>query len=469
METSLRDAGVRAPLQIMQSRGGICSAAIARQRPVRLFLSGPAAGVIGGRMVGRGAGVDDLITVDIGGTSCDIALIARSEPIIRAEGLIDGYTVRVPMVDVNAIGAGGGSIAWLDGAGGLRVGPHSAGSEPGPACYGSGGEDATVTDASVVLGYINPAYFAGGALPLQPDLAKRAIETKIARPMGLTMEQAALGIHRVVNAQMVEGIRLVSVRRGFDPRHFALVPLGGGGPLHAIALARELGITRVVVPRHPGVLSAHGLLAAPVEHEASAAFSRPLAGLDIAALRTALAELDERCRALMRSEAVDLGSATVRHYADVCYVGQSYHLEIQLHLDAPQPLERLYRDFLEVHNRVYGHSTESPARIVNVRSVHQVANAAEFLDDSRGGGDARKGQRRILVGEGEWCDAAVYDRAALVTGQEIDGPAIVEQSDTTVLIEPGWRGQVHAAGSLVLSPNLSGLTTGEHHGRQRQD
>ena len=262
LEHGLREAEVGAPLQIMQSRGGIATSAVARTRPVRLFLSGPAAGVIGAKTAGESAGAGNLITVDIGGTSCDIALIEAGKPLVRAEGLVDGFLVRVPMVDVNAIGAGGGSIAWIDGAGGLRVGPHSAGSEPGPACYNAGGQEPTVTDASVVLGYIDPDYFAGGTLKLRPELAHEVIERKIARPLRLSVEEAALGIHRVINAQMTEGIRLVSIRQGFDPRGFALVPLGGGGGMHATALAEELGIKTILIPRHPGVLSASGLLSA---------------------------------------------------------------------------------------------------------------------------------------------------------------------------------------------------------------
>src|SRR6185437_2893971 len=279
MEQDLANGGVRTPLQIMQSRGGISSSTIARQRPVRLFLSGPAAGVIGGLEVGRAAGIEDLITVDIGGTSCDIALISRGQPLIRAEGDIGGYSVRVPMVDVNAIGSGGGSIAWIDGAGSLRVGPESAGSEPGPASYGRGGKRATVTDASIVLGYINPDYFAAGSLKLAPELARKAIKEKIADPLKMSVEEAALGIHRVVNAQMAEAIRLVSIGRGIDPRAYTLLPLGGGGSLHATALARELGIRRIAVPPHPGVLSATGLLFAPIEHEVSTAFPRALGGV----------------------------------------------------------------------------------------------------------------------------------------------------------------------------------------------
>ncbi|MGA8402883.1 MAG: hydantoinase/oxoprolinase family protein, partial [Stellaceae bacterium] len=217
MGQDLAQAGVPAPLQIMQSRGGISAAANAARRPVRLFLSGPAAGVVGGLTVGKSAGAQDLITVDIGGTSCDIALVSGGEPLVRAEGVIDGYTVRVPMVDVTAIGSGGGSIAMLDEAGALRVGPQSAGSEPGPACYGRGGAEPTVTDASLVLGYLDPDYFAGGTLRLDPDRARRAIAPLAAR-MGASVEIAALGIHRVVNAQMAEAMRLVSIGRGIDPR-----------------------------------------------------------------------------------------------------------------------------------------------------------------------------------------------------------------------------------------------------------
>jgi len=458
MEQDLADDGVRTPLQIMQSRGGIISSRIARQRPVRLFLSGPAAGVIGGLEVGRAAGIEDLITVDIGGTSCDIALIHRGQPLIRSEGEISGYAVRVPMVDVNAIGAGGGSIAWIDGAGSLRVGPHSAGSEPGPACYGRGGERATVTDASIVLGYINPDYFAAGSLKLSAELARQTIETTIARPLGMTLERAALGIHRVLNAQMAEAIRLVSIGRGIDPRGYTLLPLGGGGPLHATALARELGIRRIAVPPHPGVLSAAGLLFAQIEHESSVAFPRPITGLDWPAVERALAERDQACAKLMRSEGVPAVQTQTHYFADVCYVGQSYHLEIPLRADAANPIETLYRDFLAAHDRIYGHSTEGPARIVNLRSIHRSAASrptAAASAPAQGNG-AAKGTRDILTAEsGRFIPAKIYDRSALATGCEIHGPAIVEQADTTTLIEPGLRATVAADGPLIITADAS--------------
>src|SRR5262245_17832451 len=453
LEQGLARAGVDAPLQVMQSRGGLAIAEVARQRPVRLFLSGPAAGVIGGQIAGASASSHDLITIDVGGTSADIALVSRRKPMLRSEGVIGGYAVRVAMVDVTTIGSGGGSIAHLDASGGLRVGPQSAGSEPGPACYGHGGEEATVTDASVVLGYLDPDFFAGGRLKLEPAKAVAAIDRKVAKPLGLMTAAAALGIHRVLNAQMAEGIRLVSVRQGIDPRAYALVPLGGAGGIHATALARELAIRRIIVPRLPGVLSAAGLLAAPIEHEVTAEFATPLSTLDLAALREKLGEIDRRSAALMAAEKADAHQVTISYFADVCYIGQSYNLEIPLHPDDADPAGRLYRDFLEAHDRIYGHSVEIPAKIVGVRTVHR-AGGREILSEMRfnpSGGPTEIGRRDIMVaGEAGPVSATVYDRDALTEGFAFAGPAIVQQPDTTTLVEPGWSCTVDAAGNLIL-------------------
>jgi N-methylhydantoinase A/oxoprolinase/acetone carboxylase beta subunit len=453
MEQNLERRGVGAPLQIMQSRGGVASSRVARRSPVRLFLSGPAAGVIGGRAAGEAAGAHDVITIDIGGTSADIALIDRGKPLIAAEGLLDGYAVRVPMVDVNAIGAGGGSIAWLDGAGSLRVGPRSAGSEPGPACYGRGGAEATVTDASIVLGYIDPAYFAGGTMTLEPDLARTAIENRIARPLGMSVEQAALGIHRVINATMAEGIRFVSVKRGIDPRRFDLVPLGGGGPVHATALARELGMRRVIVPLNPGVLSASGLLAAPVEHQAAIALNAPVAQVTRERLARVYAELDARCDALMLTERVARERIECHYLADVCYVGQSYHLEVELDMRRDDVLERLARDFYAAHDRIYGHSTPGPIQFVNLRAVHQArpGEAAATADYAPASGAAIKGSRPILTAaSGGFVQARVYERSRIAPGTRFEGPAIVEQSDTTTVVDCGWLAEIDSGGNLIL-------------------
>ncbi len=454
LEAGLRQVGVTAPLQVMQSRGGVAAAVAARARPVRMFLSGPAAGVIGARMVGRAIGIDDLISVDIGGTSCDIALIHAGKPLIRAEGLVDRYPIRVPMVDVNAIGAGGGSIAWIDSAGGLRVGPRSAGSDPGPACYGGGGEDATVTDASVVLGYIDPNYFAGGALSLEPELARQAIEQKIARPLRLSVEQAALGIYRVVNAQMTEGIRLVSIRQGFDPRKFALLALGGGGGLHATTLADELGITRVVIPRYPGVLSAAGLLAADVEHEVSVAFPRALASLTVVDVEPVLRDLDARCADLMAHERVDAGAVERYYFADVCYVGQSHTLEVPIYVNGPGPIERVYAEFIAAHDRVFGHSTNSPARVVNLRAVHRARHAAGGAPSGHhaNGATARKVPRKIfLPGSEQPIAVEVYEREMIGPDTRLVGPAIIEQIDTTTLVDRGWQARLVDEANILLT------------------
>ena len=451
----LDELGVPAPLQIMQSRGGLSATATIAKRPVRLFLSGPAAGVIGGCSVGQAAGSKSLISVDIGGTSCDIALVNDGQPLVRSEGRIDGFPVRVPMVDVNAIGAGGGSIAWLDGAMGLRVGPHSAGAQPGPACYARGGSEPTVTDASLMLGYLDPDNFLGGDLTLDPALARKAIAENIADPLEMSVEQAALGIHRVINAQMAEGMRLVSIRQGFDPRDFTLVALGGAGPMHAVALAEDLDMETVLVPRHPGVLSAEGLLVAPIEHEVSVGFIQPIDHLTLDSVHNVLAELDQRCSELMAGEALSNPDIATRYSADVCFIGQSYFLDIPLNLSAGEPLRQLYQDFLKSHDQVYGYCPEAPAKIVNLRTVHR----AESMEKNTGARVAAwttstspPGKREILVGESRApVLAPVYDRESLETGQGFTGPAVVEQLDSTTIVFEGWQALVVEAGHLKLT------------------
>lgn len=452
----LAATNVSAPLQVMQSRGGVSAASTATQRPVRLFLSGPAAGVVGGGRAAREAGFSEVITLDIGGTSCDIALITGGEPLVRPEGTIDGYPVRVPMVDVNAIGSGGGSIAWLDTAGGLRVGPQSAGADPGPACYGRSGDTATVTDASLVLGLLNPSYFAGGALGLDIKRARAAIETTIATPLGLSVEQAALGIHRVVNAQMAEAMRLVSIRQGLDPRDFALVALGGAGPLHAVPLAEELSLATVVVPRHPGVLSASGLLSAPIEHEVAVGFPRDLADTTVDEVCATLAQLDRRCAALMAGEVVEPDAVHINYAADVCYVGQSHYLDVPVDLGGPEPLADIYRRFVQTHEQIFGYATESPARLVNLRTIHRAAAGERplpLLAPAQGAQPlSPRTERPVLFESAEMpVNTPIYDRAAFAPGQRFSGPAIVEQEDTTTVVPPGWSVEVVTGGSMILT------------------
>ena len=450
---TLRGLGIRAVPLIMRSRGGIVSAALAARQPVTLFLSGPAGGVIGAGCAAERSGVRDFVSLDMGGTSNDVAVVRSGAPLLASEGSIGPYPVRTPMVDVNTIGAGGGSIAWIDAAGGLRVGPRSAGAEPGPACYGRGGDAATVTDASVVLGYLNPERFAGGALTLDVGAAERAVGA-IGRRLGVDTITAAAGIHRVINARMADQIRLVTIKRGYDPRQFSLVVLGGAGPVHGAALAAEMGMAEVLVPEAPGVLAAFGLLAAAIEHHHARTLQARTDVADLAAVNRCLAELDAAGRARMHEEGVAAADVRVAYTADMRYVGQAYELEVPI--AAPVAAERvpdIVAAFHAVHERVYGYArTQQTVEFVNFRAVHTYrlprpvvrpsAQAHGRLDD------ARVGERRAYF-DG-FVSAAIYERARLPLGARLAGPAIVEQMDTTTVIPPGVTAVVDDAGNLRL-------------------
>jgi len=450
---TLRGLGIRAVPLIMRSRGGIVSAALAARQPVTLFLSGPAGGVIGAGCAAERSGVRDFVSLDMGGTSNDVAVVRSGAPLLASEGSIGPYPVRTPMVDVNTIGAGGGSIAWIDAAGGLRVGPRSAGAEPGPACYGRGGDAATVTDASVVLGYLNPERFAGGALTLDVGAAERAVGA-IGRRLGVDTITAAAGIHRVINARMADQIRLVTIKRGYDPRQFSLVVLGGAGPVHGAALAAEMGMAEVLVPEAPGVLAAFGLLAAAIEHHHARTLQARTDVADLAAVNRCLAELDAAGRARMHEEGVAAADVHVAYTADMRYVGQAYELEVPI--AAPVAAERvpdIVAAFHAVHERVYGYArTQQTVEFVNFRAVHTYrlprpvvrpsAQAHGRLDD------ARVGERRAYF-DG-FVSAAIYERARLPLGARLTGPAIVEQMDTTTVIPPGVTAVVDDAGNLRL-------------------
>ena len=450
---TLRGLGIRAVPLIMRSRGGIVSAALAARQPVTLFLSGPAGGVIGAGCAAERSGVRDFVSLDMGGTSNDVAVVRSGAPLLASEGSIGPYPVRTPMVDVNTIGAGGGSIAWIDAAGGLRVGPRSAGAEPGPACYGRGGDAATVTDASVVLGYLNPERFAGGALTLDVGAAERAVGA-IGRRLGVDTITAAAGIHRVINARMADQIRLVTIKRGYDPRQFSLVVLGGAGPVHGAALAAEMGMAEVLVPEAPGVLAAFGLLAAAIEHHHARTLQARTDVADLAAVNRCLAELDAAGRARMHEEGVAAADVHVAYTADMRYVGQAYELEVPI--AAPVAAERvpdIVAALHAVHERVYGYArTQQTVEFVNFRAVHTYrlprpvvrpsAQAHGRLDD------ARVGERRAYF-DG-FVSAAIYERARLPLGARLTGPAIVEQMDTTTVIPPGVTAVVDDAGNLRL-------------------
>jgi N-methylhydantoinase A len=455
LEDELVRLGITAGLQVMQSRGAVTSVQTATEKPVTLLLSGPAAGVIGGLFAGEQAGFKNVITVDIGGTSCDVSLVEDGRPNISREGKISTYPLRVPMVNVNTIGAGGGSIAWLDTAGGLRVGPQSAGADPGPACYGLGGENPTVTDASLVLGYLNPDYFAAGELTLDVELAHKAIE-KIAQPLGLDVTAAAYGIHRILNARMADEIRLVSVRQGYDPRKFALVALGGAGPVHGGALMQELGIPTLIVPRSPGVLSAFGLLVSNVEHEHTHTYAIRGDRVDLQEMSHLFDQLEALGREKMERDGVSLAEVRVFRFADMRYVGQAYELEVPVPDQlSPHALSTIVRAFHERHQQVYGHSNpEEKVEFVNLRTVHVHAlPKPELMVDIEGVSpdEACKGTRPVYFAESQgYIDTPLFERAGLPVGACLEGPAIIEQPDTTVVVYRGQVCSVDTTGNLII-------------------
>jgi N-methylhydantoinase A/oxoprolinase/acetone carboxylase beta subunit len=456
LEEELVRHAFRCPFQIMQSHGGISGARNAIERPVGTMLSGPAAGVVAGAAAGQAAGFDQLVTLDMGGTSFDVAMVRGGRIETSAEGRLGRYPLRVPMVDVHTIGAGGGSIAFLDPAGGLKVGPVSAGAVPGPACYGKGGEEPTVTDASLVLGYLNPERYAGGGVPLYPDRAHETIARRIAGPLGMDVLRAASGIHDIVNTQMAEAVRLVSVRRGYDLRGIALVAMGGAGPVHAGRLADLLDAKAVVVPSRPGVASAYGLLMADIRHEVLRPYPRPLARASAAELADLFAEIDVECAARMRAEEVPPKGIDVHRFAEMRYVGQSYELAVSVP-DGPvraDTLDELRRRFHGVHDRYYGHHSEqSDVEFVGVRGVHVYrlpAPAAASDEPGRGQRPAPLGARRMYV-DGAQVEAPVYDRFALPLDATVAGPAILDQDDTTTVIYRGQTARVHPGGSVVIT------------------
>ena len=452
-------------LRIMQSRGGITTARMATNQPVSLILSGPAGGVVGARHVAQLSSRKDIITMDIGGTSCDVSLVKDGRIELTKEGRIRGYPLRFPMVDITTIGSGGGSIAWIDGAGGLHVGPQSAGSTPGPACYGRGGAEPTATDASVALGYMNPQFFAAGTLPLYPEKAGEVVQ-RLADRMELTREDMALGIHRILNAQMVEAIKLITVRRGYDPRKFSLLAFGGAGAIHAGEVARQLGIPEVIVPANPGTLSAYGMLAADIEADGVASCLNRASRTDHNQIDALFEELSRNGRERLLAEGVPGIPIGERRLADMRYAGQSYELEVPFGSEkAAIALQSAVSAFHGLHEEIYGHA--DPGReveLVNLRIVHfqRLGSPGATI----GSGARTRGTRptlkarRAYFRETGWASTKVVWRDSLTSGEIIEGPAIVEQHDTTVVIYPGQDAVVDAAGNLVIRTAVDDASAG---------
>ncbi len=449
LDARLAEAGITAPLLLMKSNGGVAGAAAIRRAPAQTALSGPAAGVVGARAVCAAAGVTDLITVDIGGTSADICLIAQGEIGLTQHGRVGPWPLPLPMVDMVTIGAGGGSIARVAVDGTLTVGPQSAGAVPGPACYGRGGTEATVTDAHLVLGHL-PDRLLGGRMSLAVEKARAAVQD-IADGLGLPIEQAARGILAIADNNMVGAIRVVSVERGHDPRGFTLVPFGGAGPLHGCALAALLGITRVLVPPSPGVLCAQGLLAADLKAEFSRTVAEALAGADATRLDAAFLALEDEATAWFEQEAVAPRDRSTRRVALMRYEEQGHELAIPWPADGD--LAALGMDFAAAHRSLYGFDLpEVPVEIVTLRVEAAGALPTPASSSPQGGDTAGAiiGHQTIRLPDGA-VEAPIIDRALLGPGANFAGPAIVTQLDATTLVTPGWRASVDASGALLLT------------------
>jgi N-methylhydantoinase A len=429
-------ADMPSPL-IMQSSGGVAGIDDAIDDSAGCVLSGPAGGVVGAAYVGSLGGYTDLLTFDMGGTSTDVAPILSGEAQTTTETVVAGVPIKLPMVDVHTVSAGGGSIAWADAGGALRVGPHSAGADPGPAAYGTGGEEPAVTDANLYLGYLDDGTQLGGEVVLQRELSEKALAA-LGEELGLAAEEVALGVVRVANAEMTRALRIISVERGLDPRDFALLAFGGAGGMHACALAEELGMQTVLVPRAGGVLSALGLAISDVRRDYVSPYLSPLDEVDAG-------EFEKRFARMESMAEKDLDDPGHTRRADLRYRGQSFELTVEA-----DSLEKLEDRFHAAHERRYGYRMEEEAvELVNLRLVSTVAVEKPELDEPEPADEVTAGVRDANF-DGEWVEVPVLDRDNMGQGSEVEGPALVEFRESTCVVRPGWSGKVDAIGTLVL-------------------
>ena len=473
IEKRLREEGLAAELLLMQSSGGVFTFAEARRKPVFMVESGPAAGVIAAAYLGNNLGYEDVIAFDMGGTTAKVGLIRNGEPKVTKDYEVGaaaqagvgshraaGYPIRTPVIDLVEIGAGGGSIAWVDPGGILRVGPQSAGADPGPACYGKGGTEPTVTDANLVLGRLSPDLFLGGEIELDVEAARQAIERQCADPLGMDAVEAAHGMVEIANAAMVNALRLISIQRGYDPRDFALLAFGGAGPVHANRLAKETGMPTTIIPMSPGTTSALGLLVTDLKHDYSTTMIERIDRLDIAAAESAYREMEARGRATLERENVGPGQMSFQRQVDMRYVGQSHELTPSLPhspLNAAE-ISRVLEQFHQEHNRAYGFSAPGePVEFVNLRltAIGRITKPRlRELEPRRGAAEpaaALKATRPVYFAESDgYVDCPIYDRYRLAAGHMLIGPAIVVELDSTTVIHPGYRAEVDRFGNLIL-------------------
>ena len=455
--------GLRAdtPVMVMEAAGGVMTVAAARDKPVHTVLSGPAGGVVAASHVAAACGVADLITMDIGGTSTDISLIRGGRPAITREARLEDMPIRLPVVDINAIGAGGGSIAWIDDGGALRVGPRSAEAVPGPACYRRGGTQPTVSDANLVLGRLGTDTRLGGDMTLDLEAARRVISDTIATPLGIDVVDAAAGILRVAHANIVRGIRVVSVERGHDPRDFVLVPFGGAGPMHGSPVARDLGMRRLMLPPNPGILCAFGLLVSDLRHDLLETHVRALQGFSFEQAQPILERLSGSTQQLLERDAVPAERRLIELKADLRYVGQSYELSVPIEPATAEGWAGLAMRFHEAHRQRFGHADErAPIETVTLAATGWGRVEPPRLASLPPGGpsaeQARVGVRPVFfepeaVGvRGSWHDTTLYERSRLRAGNVVHGPAVIDEVSATTVLYPGDVATVHETGAIFV-------------------
>jgi N-methylhydantoinase A len=458
LERRLSDAGIATRQKyVMQSNGGMATFPAASRRAVTTVLSGPAGGVTAGALAARDSGFPNLITFDMGGTSCDVALVKEGEPLIASRGQIEGRDLAVPMLDINTVSAGGGTIAILDRFGALQVGPQSAGAVPGPACYGRGGVAPTITDCNLVLGYLGEDSFLGGQMRLDAGKARTAIENKIARRLGLTLTQAAQGIVRIIDVKMQEAIKAISTMRGHDLRDFMLLAFGGAGPVHAGRIARDLGMAGVIVPRYPGVFSAIGLLVSDVKHDYVQSKLMPLSEVTPEAVNATFERLAAQVRAELGDDGFSPEHVRIERALDMRYAGQGYEVAVPCPVRPLEPadLPRLRLAFDQQHKQMSGHmAPDEPVEIVSYRvrgtGLVPPVQMPKFKRAGTTLADALRTRRRVVFDEGA-VECPVYQREQLDVGLSIAGPAVLEQLDCTTVIGPGEVARIDEWKNLIAT------------------
>jgi N-methylhydantoinase A len=451
MYVGLKSRGFKGNFRIVQSNGGVLPARHISDQSVNTLLSGPAAGVIGATRSAENAGIRNTISFDMGGTSTDVCLVTDAKPHITTESKLDGLPIRVPMIDIVTTGAGGGSIARVEAGRLLRVGPQSAGADPGPACYGKGGQEATVTDANVLLGLIRPKIFFGGKMTLSVDKSEAAVKP-LARILGLSVPEAAESIVKVADVTMAQAIRLVSVERGHDPRDYALLAFGGAGPLHAVAMAEELDIQKVLIPVNPGLLSAFGLLVADFKRNYVRTLVQPGRDLTREQMNWQFTALEKQAIKDLTEYQIPIENRRLRYSVDMRYLGQAFELNVPLELDLlDKGVERVTTAFHKVHEVRYGHSSEKDeVELVNYRLDVAVAQQDIHVHTSiSAAGGPKADTDRIFIG-GQWQECLFYSRSSLPSGFQLIGPSVVEEDSSTTLIPPGWQAQIDVAGNIYI-------------------